>query len=179
MDTPFQFFPLAAQLPELPAGPSLDNVRGPIEVNGGYEAWQIALAALAIFLIAATFLWLYRRAKKRAVPTVDPYTAAMAELDAATQAADDRRFATACANAVRRFIESQFHFPATAQTSAELLARLPLDAGDKERIQHFLELGDRVKFARRELNETQRIELMGTARELIETIKGKETADPA
>lgn len=170
---------LATQLPELPAGPSLENVRGPIEVNGGYEAWQVALAALAMLLIAGAFVWFYLRSRKKPPPPVDPHTAALAELDAASQAADDERFALLCANAVRRFMESRFDLPATSQTSAEIIAGLPLDPELKSRCHRFLDDCDGVKFARRSFDEARRREVLGVAGDLIETMGRKETPDQA
>jgi len=170
---------LATQLPELPAGPSLENVRGPIEVNGGFAIWQITLAVIAVLLIAAAFIWLYLRSKNKPSPPIDPHTAALAELDAASQAADDERFAMLCANAVRRFMASRFDLPAASQTSAEIVARLPVNTDEKDRIRDFLEHCDGVKFARRAFDETQRIELLDTAKQLIETLKRKEPANPA
>lgn len=170
---------LATQLPELPVGPSLENVRGPTEVNGGFEAWQIALAALAVLLIAAAFIWLYLRSRKQPPPPITPHAAALAELDAATQAADAERFALLCANAVRRYLESSYGLPATSQTSAETIGHLPLDPGEKDRIRDFLERCDGVKFARRGFTEAQRIEVMDTAKDLIETIGRKEASENA
>lgn len=170
---------LATQLPELPVGPSLENVRGPIEVNGGFEAWQIALAALAVLLIAAAFVWLYLRLRNKPPPPIHPHAAALAELDAATQAADDERFALLCANAVRRYLESTYDLPATSQTSAEIIACLPITTGEKNRIRDFLERCDGVKFARRGFTEAQRIEVLDTAKGLIETVGRKEASECA
>lgn len=170
---------LATQLPELPAGPSLENVRGPIESNGGFEAWQIVLAVLAILLIVGAFLWFYLRSGKKAPPPINPHAAALAELDAATQAADDERFALLCANAVRRYLESSYELPATSQTSAEITARLPLGPEEKSRVGTFLEDCDGVKFAGRAFTEAQRHEILDTAKHLIETIRRKEAPDSA
>ncbi|MFO8026859.1 MAG: hypothetical protein R6U56_04270 [Opitutales bacterium] len=168
---------LATQLPELPEGPSLENVRGPVEVNGGYEAWQIALAALAILLIAAGFLWLYLRARNKPSAPVDPQVAALAELDAATQADDDERFALLCANALRRYLQSCYHLPATSQTSAEIAAQLPLDPDLKSTCHNFLNDCDGVKFARRAFSEAERREILDTARDLIARLGRKEAPD--
>jgi hypothetical protein len=174
----FQYFTLATQLPELPDGPPLDNVRGPVEAGGGYEIWQIALAILTLLLIAAAFTWLYLRSRNQPTAALDPHTAALAELDAAPQAADDERFALLCANAVRRFMESRFDLPATSRTSAEILARLPAEAEEKDQVRDFLEHCDGVKFARRTFDNSQRIELLDTAKRLIETLNRKEPPRP-
>lgn len=162
------------QLPPLPEGPALENVRGPIELNGGYETWQIALAALAVLLIAAGLIWLYLHSRKKPAALIPPEEAALAELNAASQAADDERFALLCANAIRRFLASKFNLPANSQTSAELGASLPLDEEEKSTVLHFLESCDAVKFAGQGLSEDQRIELLNTAKELIQKLNRKE-----
>lgn len=176
---PYQlpFHTLAAQLPELPEGPSLENVRGPIDANGAFQAWQLVLAAVAVLLIAGFLLWLYLRSRKNPPPPINPLTAARGELAAATQAVDDERFALLCANAVRRFMELRYGLPATARTSSEIVASLPLDGAEKERIRVFLDRCDGVKFARRGFSEAQRNEVMETARDLIETMERKEAPE--
>lgn len=155
------------QLPPLPEGPALESVRAPIEAGSGYETWQIALAALAVILIALSFIWLYLRSRNKEAAALPPKEAALAELDAASQATDDERFALLCANALRRYLEYRFNLPATAQTSAELVSRLPLQPDDKENLRSFLEACDGVKFAGQALSEEQRIQLMDTAKSLI------------
>jgi len=165
------------QLPDLPAGPSLENVRGPIEEASGYGMGQITLAALAVLLIAGLFVWLYLYSRRKPAAPIDPQAAAMAELEAAAQAADDERFALLCSGALRRFIASRFDLPATSQTSSELSARLPLQREEKTRIGDFLERCDRVKFAGQALNSNQRIELLDTARALIQCLERKETPE--
>jgi hypothetical protein len=166
---------LAMQLPELPAGPSLENVRGPIEAAGGSGIAPITLAALVVLLMVGFFVWRYLRSRQRSATPIDPQTAAMAELDAATQAADDERFALLCAGALRRFIAARFDLPASSQTSAELCAHLRLKGEDNSRIPAFLERCDGVKFARQTLTPHQRIEILDTARDLITGLKVKET----
>ncbi len=165
---------LAMQLPELPVGPSLEDVRGPIELSSGYGLWQILLASLAVLLIAGLFVWLYLRSIKQPTTPIDPAAAALSEIDAAAQAIDDERCALICANAVRRLIAARFDVPATSQTSSELCSRLPLDPDKREGIRSFLERCDRVKFARQALSSEQRRELMDTAKQLIHRLQGEE-----
>lgn len=172
----FLIFTLATQLPELPEGPSLENVRGPIESGGGYEIWQIALAILTGLLIAGLFVWLYLRSRKQPATPIDPHAAALAELEAASQATDDERFAMLCANAIRRLIASRFDLPATSQTSSELCAHLPLQREETIGISEFLERCDGVKFAGQTLGSDHRIALLDTAKELIHLLENKEAA---
>jgi len=149
-------------------------VRGPIERAGGYETWQVALAALAVLLFAGLLTWLYLRSRRQPPAPIDPQAAALAELEAATQAVDDERFALLCSGAVRRFLASRFGMPATSQTSTELCSRLPLAAEDTLRIGGLLESCDAVKFARQNLSPQQRIQVLDTAKQLIETLAAQE-----
>lgn len=175
----YPFSILATQLPALPEGPALENVRGPIKSASGYETWQIALAILLLLLVAGAFIWLYRRSIKQPAAPLDPHATALAELDAASQATDNERFAMLSAKAVRRYMETCFDLPATSQTSAEIAARLPLTQEEKDRIRNFLDDCDRVKFARQAFSQEQRIELLDTAKHLVETFERKEAKDPA
>ncbi|MFU8847376.1 MAG: hypothetical protein ACNA77_01485 [Opitutales bacterium] len=168
-----------AQLPPLQEGPSLENVRAPIEVADGFETWQIILAALAISLMAAALVWLYLRSKKPVEAPINPYTAACAELDAAAQAVDNERFAMLCANALRRFIAARLGLPATSQTTGELCARLPLAPKAQAHIGGFLKRCDGVKFAGTTLDPEQRAQILDTARELIEELNQQEETIPA
>ena len=75
--------PAAPQMPPLPEGPSLDRVRGPVEIPA-YEPWQIAILLGLIVLFIGLLIWLYVRSRRRAATTTPPYEAALTELQAAT-----------------------------------------------------------------------------------------------
>ena len=165
---------MPVQLPPLPEGPSLKNVRGPIELNGGYESWQIALAVLTILLIAAGAIWLYLRSRSRPPAAIPPIEVARAELNAATQATGDERFALLCAYAVHRFLATEFKLPAGSKTSAEFSASIPLEDEAKARLVDFLNACDGVKFAGQTLSKAQRSEILDTANSLIEETQKKE-----
>ena len=58
----------ANQLPELPAGPSLEFVRGPIEIPL-FETWQlICISLLSAVLISILANWLIRFLRTRTKP---------------------------------------------------------------------------------------------------------------
>lgn len=168
----FPLSTLANQLPDLPAGPSLENVRGPIEASG-FNTTQVVIAAAAVVLIAGALFWLYLRSRQKTTEPVDPKEIALSELKAAESALDDERFAVTCANALRRFLEVRYGLPVTSQTSNEASRLLPLPAEQKDKIRNFLGICDGVKFAAQPLSENQRIELSDTARQFI-TLLGKE-----
>jgi len=164
-------FPLAQmpapQLPPLPEGPLLESVRGPIEASG-LPPWAIATAAITVILLGAGLIWLCLRNKQKpeAIMTADEI--ALAEIDAAAKTADDERFAVTITKAVRRFLASRFSLPATSSTSSELLEKLTLPSENKAVILKLLNTCDSVKFARKPLDQAQRIELLDTARSIIQ-----------
>lgn len=176
LSSSFPFTILANQLPDLPAGPELENVRGPVEISQGYTIWQITLAALVVLVVAGVLFWLYRNRRKKDIPAIDPKEAALAEIEAASLASEDEQFAMLYADAVRRFISSRFDIPATSQTSAQVCAGLPLREEEKTEIRAFLERCDGVKFAGQSLNPEARKQLLDTANQLIEHLDGKEPA---
>lgn len=163
-------FILANSLPPLPEGPSLENVRGPLEASGGYSAWPITLAVLAGLMLAGLFAWRYHRSQRQTTAPLDPLAAALAELQAASQFADDERFVQLCTGALRRLLAARCGLPARSLTTAELCARLPFGEEANRRMGGLLERCDAVKFAGQALAPEQRIELLDTARELIQQL---------
>lgn len=73
--------PQGSALPDLPPGPSLDRVRGPIEIPL-YAPWQIALiavvAAIALGLIGWGILH-YLRTRRQRTQQLPPYQTALAK----------------------------------------------------------------------------------------------------
>jgi hypothetical protein len=167
---------LAPQLPPLPEGPSLDTVRGPIEASSGFGTSQIALAVVAGLLILAGMVWLFLRSRKTVEAPLDPEQTALAEIEAASAAQEDGRYATLCANSIRRLLETRYDLPATRRTSDETIGSLPITDERKREFQAFLATCDQIKFAARPLSSEQRSELSNTAQNLIRELR-KESAE--
>lgn len=158
----------ANQLPALPPGPSLDKLRGPVELGTGPEIWQIALAVLLLGLMAGFLMWFLLRSRRSTAPP-PAEELALAELEAATLAEEDIRFAQLCANSLRNYLGAQHHLPADTLTSAELYQRLPIRKGLRDEVRQFLDWCDSVKFAGRELRAEAREQMLRTARGIIES----------
>lgn len=166
----------APQLPDLPTGPSLDRVRGPVEIPL-FETWQIVgisaggvvLTALAIWAIAAMI-----RKQRNAPSPVEPRTAALQTIEVAAQHSgdDDSRFAQITAGALHRYYEDGLGIRTQGQTTQELTQRLeaaPLELVEAHAaLKGFLKECDQIKFARKQLSPTEREQLSKTAVQIIE-----------
>lgn len=162
-------------IPELPPGPSLDRVRGPIDMPFP-ETWQIVLIALLGIVVAGLLGWqLLRtiRTRKGRHPSTSPYSAALAELKSAAEltAGDEERFAVMSSLALRRYFETSKGIEALGRTTDEFLESLRahsiLNANARESLAEFLQHCDRVKFARLTLGEAERSKLTESALAVI------------
>ena len=160
------------QLPPLPEGPSLDRLRGPIEIPA-YEPWQIILALGFIVLFIGLLICLAVRSRQKATKTTPPYEAALVELQTAANlsAEDDERFAILSSQALRRYLEDEFGLRSTARTSEEFLLSLKgnnqFDEFFQATLREVLANFDQIKFAQQPISTTLRIYITDTVRELI------------
>ncbi len=164
------------QLPDLPTGPSLDRVRGPIEIPP-YEPWQIAVMIALSILALGCLTWgmvRFLRARKNRTPQAQPHITALAELKAAAELTteDDERFAVLSSLALRRYFETGKGIAALGRTSLQFLQALEghpqLNSDARTSLSDLLEHCDRVKFAQASLTESERNALTGSAIELIQ-----------
>ena len=163
------------QLPDLPPGPSLDRVRGPIEIPP-YEPWQIgviiALALLALGLLICGMVRFVRARNNRTIVEL-PHLTALAELKTAAELTreDDERFAVLSSLALRRYFETGKGIAALGRTSREFLQALDrhpqINLEARNSLTEFLEHCDRVKFAQASLTAAERSTLTESAAALI------------
>lgn len=168
------FAQMQLPLSDLPEGPSLDAVRGPIDIPA-LEPWQfwtlIGLACVAAGIIVwllIRYLW-NRGTRETSVP---PRDAALATLALAGTCEDDTEFAVIVSQALRGYYKEAIGIRALEQTTAEFIAvarqhpDVPED--ESEALEQILTLCDRVKFARAKLPETERSQLTASAVRWIE-----------
>lgn len=163
-------------IPELPPGPSLDRVRGPVEIPL-LETWQSALIILLGVIVAGLIGWSllrYFRRQKNQQPTTSPQEAAIAELKSAAEltADNDERFAVLSSLALRRYLETGRGIRTLGKTTDEFL-RSPdthsmLSADARKSLAECLQRCDRVKFAREPLTQTDRRKLTESALSVIQ-----------
>lgn len=161
------------QLPALPEGPLLERTRGPVELPA-YETWQIALAVLFILLVVGSILWALLRSRRKTPERIEPYAAAVAELENAAQltAGDDERFVMLASTALRRYLEDDLGLRFRSRTSEEFLRSLKgntrLDTAFQSKLRDLLAAFDQLKFAKSSLSPADRIQISDTVRELID-----------
>jgi hypothetical protein len=173
------------EIPDLPAGPALDRVRGPVDIPP-FEAWQIGMIAALTAALLALLVWgiaRWIRARRARAPALEPHSAALAELQtaAAHSADDDHRFAALSSLALRRYFQQRCGIPALEQTSAELLHSLQahpqLNCEARAALHQFMQDCDRVKFAQASLSAAQRASLTASAQQLIQKFEASEGGD--
>lgn len=170
-------------VPELPPGPSLDRMRGPVEIPV-LEPWQIVAIALLIFAIAGLLGWilLQKIRKQTNLAPIAPKDAALAELKSAAETTDedDERFAVLSSLALRRYFEEGKGIQALGKTTEEFLKRLNehtcLTEDSRKSLAAFMQRCDRVKFAQAPLTAAERLELTESALELIRNCEATATA---
>jgi hypothetical protein len=161
------------QLPPLPEGPSLNRLRGPIEIPA-YEPWQIILALGFIVLFIGLLICLAVRSRRKATETTPPYEAALVELQAAANLSEqeDDRFAILSSQALRRYLGDEFSLRSTARTSEEFLHSLKgntqFDESFQSTLREVLANLDHVKFAQQVISIKERIHITDTIRKLID-----------
>ena len=163
------------QLPDLPPGPSLDRVRGPIEIPP-FEPWQIGVIIALAVLALSVLIWgilRFMRARSNRSQAELPHLTARAELKAAAELTtnDDERFAVLSSMALRRYFETGKGIAALGRTSLEFLQGLDghpqMNPEARSSLTEFLEHCDRVKFAQASLTATERSALTNSATTLI------------
>ena len=175
------------QTPDLPPGPALDRVRGPVDIPP-FEPWQIGIITALGLLLLSLLAWgitRFIRSRRKRTRAIQPHIAALAELKtaAAHTANNDERFAVLSSLALRRYFEQRSGIPALEKTTLEFLHSLKdhpkLNAEAGTSLIQFMEQCDRVKFARASLSAAQRESLTTSAQQLIQQFEQSEDIDPS
>jgi|TARA_B110000093_G_scaffold73878_1_gene80261 hypothetical protein len=176
----------APQLPDLPPGPSLDRVRGPIEIPP-YEPWQIGVMVTLAVLVLGLLIWgivRFIRTRSSRSQSELPHLTALSELKTAAELTkeDDERFAVLSSLALRRYFETGKGIAALGRTSREFLQALDrqpqINPEARSSLTEFLEHCDRVKFAQASLTEAERNALTESATALIAQFEQAVEATP-
>ena len=157
-----------------------NDVKDILEADGpkstGDRYWW--LIGLGVALLAMAAWWLFRK-KTRVVladkPPVDAYQQAMEDIAALRLGrADKPLFYEGLVNVFRIYLDKRRNIHSLQQTTAELsgqLKTLTLPATLYDRLTQSLRLGDLVKFARFESDDTEDQETLNAIREAIELVE--------
>jgi hypothetical protein len=174
------------QLPDLPPGPSLDRVRGPIEIPP-YEPWQTGVLVTLAVLVLGLLIWgivRFIRTRSSRSQAELPHLTALSELNTAAELTteDDERFAVLSSLALRRYFETGKGIVALGRTSREFLHAMDghpqINLEARSSLTEFLEHCDRVKFAQASLTAAERSALTESATALIAQFEQAVEATP-
>lgn len=155
-------------LPPLPEGPSLEQIRVPVEPQQGLEIWQVVMGSLLAVGLLVFFIWLYRRLRKPREAPLAPSAAASAELEIAEACAtDDDMVAALAAGAIRRLLTQRYHRAGAGLTVDEFVGKLPLRKAAKQEVGAFLKECDRIKFGGEPIDPARREHILNTAHALV------------
>ncbi|ADE53802.1 DUF4381 family protein [Coraliomargarita akajimensis] len=168
-------FPLAQaqppqQLPDLPAGPSLQHVRGPIEIPEVFP-WSTALLLIlgAVLLVLVTYTLWTRRLRQRSTSALQaPDEEAHEALSQLSSIGNSSDFAQQLSRTVRHYLSRSLQRDFTAKTAGECLNDLPANfpTGPMVLEQWFQQI-EAAGFAGKDLSKDDRSVLVDTARQLI------------
>lgn len=169
---------MQTSLPDLPPGPSLEHVRGPVEIpkytTGEYAAF--AILGIILYLIIAYALYRFFRRKRRPAPPPPPYSIFQKTIDRieSTGETDAKAQARELSHAVRQYLQAALVGYTPGLSTAEFLSKLEthpsVNRAQAAGLQHLYQSLDRLKFAR-ESNATASIQnLIQDAKQLIADI---------
>ncbi len=164
------------QMPDLPSGPNLDRIRGPVEIPM-FEPWEIALMVSLTLIFLTSFIYLLIKSIRGKIRPSLPSakTKALHELDTVAKEPDSAQFATHTSKIIRRYLEEAREIPALRQSTTELIMAARLPNPQHKQLDSLLNTCDCAKFARKPLTEAIRIQLLDTAKQLVEDISRTES----
>jgi LPXTG-motif cell wall-anchored protein len=134
---------------------------------------EIIIYSILGLALLALVLWLLLR--KKTTPPLTPYERALQDLLFARGLQDtgqDKAFAIAASDAVRRYLESAYHVPAPERTTEEFLQvaahQVWMQGELTTLLRRFLEFCDLAKFAGQQFGAEEREQLLKSAREFID-----------
>ncbi len=146
------------------------------------EHWQLITGALvAVAIITALFIFLYRRSRRPKPPVPEEpkapaHVIAFLALEALKQKKlwqqeRTKEYYTELTEIIRSYVEARYDVPAMEQTTDELLTALRLSSmpsGAQQQLGQILRLADMVKFAKWVALPTENEQVMASAIQLVQ-----------
>jgi hypothetical protein len=160
-------------LPELPIGPDLENLRGPLEATNNIP-WPLLLALLFLVVICIGLLgwWIHaQRKKSKRRPKKSPFAATEQLLLEAKKSTDEGHFAQCTTEAIRTCLKAVLREAGSA-TTAELNEQIKKDTQlNASRIHLILQTCDELKFSKQADPLKERSQLLNTAGQIIDEVR--------
>ena len=165
---------LSAQAPAVE-----EDIRGakplveiPVPPRTPYELW-LGVGGVLLLVIILWFIWRQFRTKQKAKSPREVAMRSLTELEVRTDTMTAEAFAYQTAKCVRQYIAERFGIAAPRRTTEEFLRDLAQDetsplAGQGDHLRMFLKSCDLAKFAGSDLDTTQRVNLIQSARGFIQ-----------
>ena len=168
-----------AQLPPLPEGPSLQQIRVPLAplVANDY-IWElfagIGLLLLALFLARKWLIAGLRKLRRPRQASLSPQQQAHAELDANRLHTDAVRFAEGIHNCLLRYFKNEYAIGSESHSSAEIIVaiqqQLDLTSQVELDLIRILEQCEHIKFSQQSLDPATRERLDQRAQALLNNL---------
>ena len=136
----------------------IHGLKAPWEASVPLSAWWYVLGAAVLLVLVAVWVWRRRRqpAVEPTVPSVPPWEIALGSLQVMQHEIDPasdggRLWYFRLSDILRRYIDGRYGWQSIDQTTTEILRQLrkaPFDGLHRERLQEFLKVADRVRYAR-------------------------------
>jgi hypothetical protein len=156
-----------------PTPVQLEDIAGPVWY-WPYPLWMTIAAALAILLCLAGLIWLLRKLLVRKIPPPTNRQKALAALEklrAGVDGADPYAFGITVSDVLRHYIQAEYGFEATLQTSIEFLDTLQessnFSENEQQGVEVFLARTDLLKYARAGAPSTELLDLLDIAARLV------------
>lgn len=169
----------ANPLPELPPGPSLDRIRGTLDIPL-FSAWQYtALFICVILLGSCLILFFYRQihAKNKIINELSPYDLALKSLKILNSEKDSAQVGEKIIYALCVFFEASLKIKAHGRSCSAISQQLDLDKTESERLIGIWNDCDHAKFGQAAIDQDSRTKLINTSVAILNAVhakKGKE-----
>lgn len=166
----------ANSLPELPPGPSLDRIRGTLDIPL-LSAWQYTALCICVTLL---ILWLvvffYRRlqSKKNTIDHLSPYDSALGIIKSIDPEEDSAQIAEKIIYVLCQFFESSLKIKAHGRSCSVISQQLELDKTGSERLIGIWNDCDHAKFGQVAIDKDNRIKLINSSVAILNAMHTKE-----
>ena len=167
---------LAKSLPELPPGPSLDRIRGTLDIPL-LSVWQYTALCICVTLLG---LWLvvffYRRlrSKKNAIGNLSPYDSALGILKSVDSEEDSAKVGEKIIYALCQFFEESLKIKAHGRSCSVISQQLDINKTESKRLNSIWNDCDHAKFGQVVIDGDSRIKLINSSIAILNTIHTKE-----